>query len=50
MPEVLVTQTSVPIASLGAYLIFAAVTGLGAAVFPAWVAGRMDVLDAIGTE
>lgn len=50
MPEVLVTQTSVPLGSLISYVIFAAVIGLGAAVFPAWIAGRMNVLDAIGAE
>ncbi len=50
MPEVLVTQTSVPLGSLIGYVIFAAVIGLGAAVFPAWIAGRMNVLDAIGAE
>ncbi len=50
MPEVLVTETSLPFGSLIGYVIFAAVIGLAAAVFPAWVAGRMDVLDAIGAE
>lgn len=50
MPEVLVTRTSVPTGTLVAYVVFAAVIGLGAAVFPAWLAGRMNVLEAINTE
>jgi len=50
MPEFIVNQTSVPLRSLIAYLIFAAVVGLVAAVFPAWIAGRMNVLDAISSE
>lgn len=50
MPEVLVTQTTIPVGPLVGYVVLAAVIGLGAAVFPAWVAGRMDVLDAIGAE
>jgi len=50
MPEILVTQTTVPVGTLIAYVVFAAVIGLGAAVFPAWIAGRLNILDAIGTE
>ncbi len=50
MPEFIVNQTSVPVGSLIFYLIFAAVVGLVAAVFPAWIAGRMNVLDAISSE
>ncbi len=50
LPEVLVTQTTVPIPTLITYLIFAALTGLASAVFPAWIAGRMNVLDAISTD
>ena len=50
MPEFLVTQTSVPLITLGLYVLFAAIVGLGAAVFPAWIAGRMNVLEAISTE
>ncbi len=50
MPEFIVNQTSVPFGSLIFYLIFAAVVGLVAAVFPAWIAGRMNVLDAISSE
>ena len=50
MPEFIVNQTSVPIGSLIVYLVIAAIVGLFAAVFPAWVAGRMNVLEAISTE
>jgi putative ABC transport system permease protein len=50
MPEVLVTQTTIPFGSLVGYVFLAAVIGLGAAVFPAWIAGRLDVLDAISAE
>ncbi len=50
LPEILVTTISVPIPTLVAYLVFAALTGLAAAVYPAWLAGRMNVLDAISTE
>lgn len=50
MPEFLVNQISVPIPTLAAYLLFAAITGLFAAVFPAWTAGRMNVLEAISTD
>jgi len=31
-------------------VIIAAITGLGAGAFPAWIAGRMNVLDAISNE
>ena len=50
MPEVLVSTISVPVNALVGYVIFSALVGLAAAVFPAWLAGRMDVLDAISTE
>ena len=50
LPEILVTQITVPIPALVSYLVFAALTGLAAAVFPAWVAGRLDILEAISTE
>ena len=50
LPEFLVNQTSVPIPTLVAYLLFASVVGLFAAVFPAWTAGRMNVLEAISTD
>ncbi len=50
MPEILVNRISVPIPTLSTYLVVAALTGLAAAVFPAWVAGRMNVLDAVSSE
>ena len=50
LPEILVNTISVPIPTLVVYLVFAALTGLAAAVFPAWVAGRMNILEAISTE
>lgn len=50
MPEVLVTETTVPLGTLFGYLVFASIIGLAASVFPAWLAGRLDVLEAIGTE
>ena len=50
LPEILVTETSVPIGTLAIYVLFAAIIGLFAAVFPAWTAGRMNVLEAISTE
>ena len=50
MPEFLVNQISVPIPTLVFYLLFASIVGLFAAVFPAWTAGRLNVLDAISAD
>lgn len=50
MPEFLVTTTSLPAGTILFYLVIAAITGLLAGAFPAWIAGRMDVLDAISNE
>ncbi|RZV46182.1 MAG: FtsX-like permease family protein, partial [Acidimicrobiales bacterium] len=50
MPEFIVSRTSIPWTTLLAYVIFSAIVGLTAAVFPAWIAGRMNVLDSIGAE
>lgn len=50
MPEAIVTTTSIPVRTLLLYVIIAAITGLAAAAFPAWVAGRMNVLEAISNE
>lgn len=50
MPEFLVSKVSVPIDQLVLYILVAAITGMAAGAFPAWYAGRLDVLDAIGTE
>ncbi|WUI03144.1 ABC transporter permease [Spirillospora sp. NBC_00431] len=41
---------AVPYGTLGVYLVVAAVIGVLAALWPAWRAGRMDVLKAIATE
>ena len=50
LPEVIANTISVPIPTLAIYLVVAALTGLAAAVFPAWIAGRMNVLDAVSSE
>ena len=50
LPEFLVTETSIPVATLAIYVLFASIVGLFAAVFPAWLAGRMNVLEAISTD
>ena len=39
-----------PYGTIGLYLVVAAVIGVLAALWPAWRAGRMDVLKAIATE
>ncbi|GAA2453195.1 ABC transporter permease [Actinomadura vinacea] len=44
------THLSVPYGTLFAYLVIAALIGVLAALWPAWRAGRMDVLKAISTE
>ncbi|MWA00474.1 FtsX-like permease family protein [Actinomadura sp. LD22] len=41
---------AVPYGTLGVYLVVAAVIGVLAALWPAWRAGRMDVLKAISAE
>ncbi|WP_233526130.1 ABC transporter permease [Actinomadura spongiicola] len=41
---------AVPYGTIGVYLVVAAVIGVLAALWPAWRAGRMDVLKAIATE
>ncbi|MFF5259604.1 ABC transporter permease [Actinomadura viridis] len=43
-------RLSVPVGTLAIYLVVAALIGVLAAVWPAWRAGRMDVLRAISTE
>ncbi len=50
MPEFLVNKTTIPVGQLITYVIVAAVTGLLAGVFPAWIAGRMNILDSISAE
>ncbi|RFU40744.1 ABC transporter permease [Actinomadura logoneensis] len=44
------SELSVPVGTLAGYLVVAAVIGVLAALWPAWRAGRMDVLKAISTE
>ncbi|MBT2211823.1 FtsX-like permease family protein [Actinomadura sp. NEAU-AAG5] len=44
------SELSIPFGTLVAYLVVAAVIGVLAALWPAWRAGRMDVLKAISTE
>ncbi|MFB4318555.1 ABC transporter permease [Actinomadura sp. 21ATH] len=41
---------SIPVGTLAVYLVIAAVIGVLAALWPAWRAGRMDVLKAISTD
>ncbi|QXJ26276.1 FtsX-like permease family protein [Actinomadura graeca] len=43
-------ELSIPVGTLVLYLVVAAVIGVFAALWPAWRAGRMDVLKAISTE
>jgi len=50
MPEFLVTTTSLPVGTILFYLVIAAFTGMLAGAFPAWLAGRMNVLEAISNE
>ncbi|WP_285943608.1 ABC transporter permease [Actinomadura xylanilytica] len=44
------SELAIPVGTLAAYLVVAAVIGVLAALWPAWRAGRMDVLKAISTE
>ncbi|MFI6518911.1 ABC transporter permease [Spirillospora sp. NPDC050679] len=44
------SELAIPAGTLVAYLVVAAVIGVLAALWPAWRAGRMDVLKAISTE
>ncbi|WP_433338464.1 ABC transporter permease [Spirillospora sp. CA-294931] len=44
------SELSIPFGTLVTYLVVAAVIGVLAALWPAWRAGRMDVLKAISTE
>ena len=50
LPDVVANRVSVPVTTLAIYLISAGLTGLAAAVFPAWIAGRMNILDAISAD
>jgi len=50
LPEFLVSTVSIPPIPLVSYILGAAIVGLGAGAFPAIVAGKMNVLDAISSE
>jgi putative ABC transport system permease protein len=41
---------SIPTGQLVAVVVLAATAGVVAALYPAWRAGRLDVLDAVATE
>ena len=45
-----ITTFDVPWAQLVVIVLLSAVAGIGAALYPAWRASRLDVLDAISTE
>lgn len=50
MPETFVRTTSIPWGQLLVYVLVAALTGLAAGGFPAWLAGRLNVLEAISHD
>ncbi len=50
MPKSFISTVAVPWSTLVVMLVLAMVAGLVAAVFPAWRAGRMNVLAAIASE
>jgi putative ABC transport system permease protein len=50
MPESVVNAFAIPWGSLVVYVIAAALAGLLAGLYPAWRAGRLNVLDAISHE
>ncbi len=50
IPDEIVNQVSVPVVQLVLFVASAVVFGLLAAIFPAFRAGRMNVLDAIASE
>ncbi len=50
MPDEIAGQVSVPVVQLVLFVLSAVVFGLIAAIFPAFRAGRMNVLDAISNE
>jgi len=45
-----VTALKIPVGQLVFYLLFAALIGVVAAIFPAWRASRLNVLEAISYE
>ena len=50
LPKTFVSGVTVPAGQLLSLLLIALVAGIVAAIFPAWRASRMDVLQAIGSE
>jgi len=50
IPDSFISAVSIPVASLVVYVIVAALAGILAAIYPAWRASRMNVLDAIYHE
>ncbi len=45
-----ITQVRVPVGQLAIFVVLSMVAGIVAALYPAWRASRLDVLDAIATE
>ena len=50
IPDSVVNTFAIPYGSLLGFIVASAVAGLLAGMYPAWRAGRMNVLDAIRTE
>lgn len=50
IPDDVISIIDVPVPSLIVFVILAALAGVVAAVYPAWRAGRLNVLEAIATE
>jgi putative ABC transport system permease protein len=50
IPETVIKSLSIPVGQLITFFVIAAIAGVGAAVFPAYRASRMSVLDAIAEE
>jgi putative ABC transport system permease protein len=45
-----ITETRVPITQIALFVVLSMVAGVVAAIYPAWRASRLDVLEAIATE
>jgi putative ABC transport system permease protein len=50
IPETVIKNLSIPVGQLIMFFVIAAIAGIGAAVFPAYRASRMKILDAIAEE
>lgn len=50
IPDDIISTIDVPVVNLVVLVVLAAVAGVLAAVYPAWRAGRLNVLEAIATE